>query len=65
MPLPPTSGKAAEGLSRAQPFIAALAGDPSLRGVLQALSFGLIGDRRAGKIRIDKLPGLSRSPTGP
>ncbi|MDB5518872.1 MAG: hopanoid biosynthesis associated transporter HpnN, partial [Tardiphaga sp.] len=35
--------RAAEGLTRAQPLIAALAGDPSLRGVMTALSFAAEG----------------------
>src|SRR3979409_2705684 len=42
--------KAAEGLTRGQPLIAALAGDPSLRGVMTALSFAAEGIR-GGRIR--------------
>ena len=43
-----------EGLTKAQPLIAELAGDPSLRGVMKALSFASEGVR-AGKIRLDEL----------
>jgi hopanoid biosynthesis associated RND transporter like protein HpnN len=46
--------KSAEGLTRAQPFIAALAGDPSLRGVMTALSFAAEG-AQAGQISLDQL----------
>jgi hopanoid biosynthesis associated RND transporter like protein HpnN len=46
--------KNAEGLVRAQPFIAALAGDPSLRGVMTALSFAARG-AQAGQIRLEQL----------
>jgi hopanoid biosynthesis associated RND transporter like protein HpnN len=46
--------KTAEGLTRAQPFIAALAGDPSLRGVMTALSFAAEGVR-AGRIGLEQL----------
>jgi hopanoid biosynthesis associated RND transporter like protein HpnN len=46
--------KSAEGLERAQPFIAALAGDPSLRGVMTALSFAARGVQ-AGQIRLEQL----------
>jgi hopanoid biosynthesis associated RND transporter like protein HpnN len=46
--------KSAEGLVRAQPFIAALAGDPSLRGVMTALSFAARGTQ-AGQIRLEQL----------
>src|SRR3979409_2302376 len=46
--------KAAEGLTRGQPLIAALAGDPSLRGVMTALSFAAEGVR-AGRIRLEQL----------
>jgi hopanoid biosynthesis associated RND transporter like protein HpnN len=46
--------KSAEGLTRAQPFIAALAGDPSLRGVMTALSFAARG-AQAGQIRLEQL----------
>jgi uncharacterized protein len=46
--------KSAEGLVRAQPFIAALAGDPSLRGVMTALSFAARG-AQAGQIRLEQL----------
>jgi len=47
-------GKTAEGLTRAQPLIAALAGDPSLRGVMTALSFATEGVR-AGRIGLEQL----------
>src|SRR3981189_523365 len=46
--------KTAEGLTRAQPLIAALAGDPSLRGVMTALSFTAEGVK-AGQIRLEQL----------
>src|SRR6202051_5171945 len=46
--------KAAEGLTRGQPLIAALAGDPSLRGVMTALSFAAEGVR-AGRIKVEQL----------
>src|SRR5882757_9351974 len=46
--------KTAEGLTRAQPLIAALAGDPSLRGVMTALSFAAQGVR-AGRMRLEQL----------
>jgi hopanoid biosynthesis associated RND transporter like protein HpnN len=46
--------KTAEGLTRAQPLIAALAADPSLRGVMTALSFAAEGVR-AGRIRLEQL----------
>jgi hypothetical protein len=46
--------KTAEGLTRAQPLIAALASDPSLRGVMTALSFAAEGVR-AGRIGLDQL----------
>jgi hypothetical protein len=42
--------KSAEELTRAQPF-AALAGDPSLRGVMTALSFAT-GAVQAGRIKL-------------
>jgi hopanoid biosynthesis associated RND transporter like protein HpnN len=35
--------RVAQGLGRAGPIIGALAGDPSLRGLTRALSFGLLG----------------------
>jgi hopanoid biosynthesis associated RND transporter like protein HpnN len=46
--------KSAEGLARAQPFMAALAGDPSLRGVMTALSFAAQG-AQAGQITLEQL----------
>jgi hopanoid biosynthesis associated RND transporter like protein HpnN len=46
--------KSAEGLTGAQPFMAALAGDPSLRGVMTALSFAAEG-AQAGQIRLEQL----------
>jgi hypothetical protein len=52
---PPTDvKKSAEGLTGAQPFMAALAGDPSLRGVMTALSFAAEG-AQAGQIRLEQL----------
>src|SRR5712675_572024 len=48
------SRKTLKGLTRAQPHIAALAGDPSLRGVMTALSFAAEGVR-AGRIRLEQL----------
>jgi uncharacterized protein len=47
-------GKTAEGLARVQPFITALAGDPSLRGVMTALSFAAKGVQ-AGRIKLEEL----------
>src|SRR4030088_2191427 len=44
----------AEQLTRGQPLIAAHAGDPSLRGVMTALSFAAEGVR-AGRIRLEQL----------
>ena len=41
-------------LSRAGPLLGALTADPSLRGVVQALSFGLIGTR-SGQVTLDEL----------
>jgi uncharacterized protein len=49
--------KTAERLTRGQPLIAALAGDPSLRGVMTALSFAAEGVR-AGRIRLEQLARL-------
>jgi uncharacterized protein len=46
--------KAAEGLAHAQPVIATLAADPSVRGVMKALSFAAEGVRR-GKIKLNEL----------
>ncbi|WFU58416.1 MMPL family transporter [Bradyrhizobium pachyrhizi] len=46
--------RTAEGLTRAKPLIAALASDPSLRGVMTALSFAAEGIR-AGQITLDQL----------
>ncbi|MET3970559.1 MMPL family transporter [Bradyrhizobium sp. S3.9.1] len=46
--------RTAEGLTRAQPLIAALAGDPSLRGAMTALSFAAEGVK-AGQIRLEQL----------
>src|SRR3981189_3183178 len=46
--------RTAEGLTKVQPFIAALAGDPSLRGVMTALSFAA-GGVKAGQIRLEQL----------
>jgi hopanoid biosynthesis associated RND transporter like protein HpnN len=44
----------AEGLARAQPMLAQLSGDPSLRGVMKALTFGAEGVR-AGKIKLEQM----------
>jgi hopanoid biosynthesis associated RND transporter like protein HpnN len=46
--------KSLEGLTDAQPLISVLAGDPSLRGVMKALSFAGEGVQ-AGQIRLDQL----------
>ena len=46
--------KNAEGLTNAQPLIATLAGDPSLRGVMTALSSAAEGVR-AGRIKLEQL----------
>jgi hopanoid biosynthesis associated RND transporter like protein HpnN len=46
--------KTAEGLAKAQPLIAALAGDPSLRGVMTALSLAAEGVR-TGRIKLEQL----------
>jgi predicted RND superfamily exporter protein len=46
--------RTAEGLAQMQPFIAALAGDPSLRGVMTALSFAAEGVH-AGRIKLEQL----------
>jgi hopanoid biosynthesis associated RND transporter like protein HpnN len=46
--------KSAEGLTKAQPLIAALARDPSLRGVMKALSFATEGVQ-AGMIKLEQL----------
>jgi hopanoid biosynthesis associated RND transporter like protein HpnN len=43
-----------EGLGQASPIIGALAGDPSLRGLTRALSFGLIGVQN-GHIKLDDM----------
>jgi hypothetical protein len=46
--------KTAEGLTRAQLFIAPLAGDPSLRGVMKTLSIAAQGVQ-AGQIKLEQL----------
>jgi uncharacterized protein len=46
--------KSAEGLTRAQPFLAPLAGDPSLRGVMTTLTFASQAVQ-AGRIKLDQL----------
>ncbi|HKH02786.1 MAG TPA: MMPL family transporter [Bradyrhizobium sp.] len=46
--------KNAEGLAQAQPVIAVLAADPSLRGVMKALSLAAEGVRR-GKFKLSQL----------
>jgi hopanoid biosynthesis associated RND transporter like protein HpnN len=46
--------KSAEGLAHAQPMIATLAADPSLRGVMKTLSFAAEGVRR-GQIKLSQL----------
>jgi hopanoid biosynthesis associated RND transporter like protein HpnN len=43
-----------EGLGQASPIIGALAGDPSLRGLTRALSFGLLGVQN-GQITLDDM----------
>jgi hopanoid biosynthesis associated RND transporter like protein HpnN len=43
-----------QGLGRAAPVIGALAGDPSLRGLTRALSFGLLGVQQ-GQAKLDDL----------
>jgi hopanoid biosynthesis associated RND transporter like protein HpnN len=43
-----------EGLGQASPIIGALAGDPSLRGLTRALSFGLLGVQN-GQIKLDDM----------
>ena len=44
----------AQGLGRAGPIIGALAGDPSLRGLTRALSFGLLGVQ-TGQAKLEDL----------
>src|SRR3979490_1990426 len=51
---PTDVSKTAEGLTRAQPLIAALAGDPSLRGVMTALSFAAEGTQ-SGRVKLEQL----------
>jgi hopanoid biosynthesis associated RND transporter like protein HpnN len=52
---PPADVKrSAEGLMRSEPLIAVLAGDPSLRGAMAALSFGAEGVE-GGRIKLDQL----------
>jgi len=46
--------KAADGLATAEPLLSTLAGDPSLRGAMSALSLGAEGVE-AHKIRLDQL----------
>ena len=43
-----------EGLGQASPIIGALAGDPSLRGLTRALSFGLLGVQN-GQLKLDDM----------
>jgi hypothetical protein len=43
-----------EGLANARPLLSQVAGDPSLRGVMKALSFAASGVQ-AGKIKLDQL----------
>ncbi|HEX2653211.1 MAG TPA: MMPL family transporter, partial [Xanthobacteraceae bacterium] len=52
----PTSevGQISDELSRADPIIGTLAADPSLRGSLDALSFGIMGVQR-GELKLDQL----------
>ncbi|SDT55185.1 MMPL family transporter [Bradyrhizobium canariense] len=45
-----------EGLVNARPVLSQLAGDPSLRGVMKAISFAAQGVQ-AGKIKLDQLAG--------
>src|SRR4030081_3371527 len=47
-------GKTSEGLTRGQPLIAALASDPSLRGVMTALSFAAEGTQ-SGRVKLEQL----------
>ncbi len=49
--------KTAAGLTRVQPLIAALASDPSLRGVMTTLSFAAEAARagRAGRVKLEQL----------
>jgi len=51
---PDDVGKSAEGLARTQPFIAALAGDPSVRGVMTALS-SAVQSVQADQIKLEQL----------
>jgi uncharacterized protein len=46
--------KSATGLAQAQPLISTLAGDPSLRGVMRALSMAA-GGVEEGKLKLDQL----------
>ncbi|WP_407180951.1 MMPL family transporter [Bradyrhizobium sp. STM 3562] len=46
--------RTAEGLSHAQPFVAALASDPSLRGVMDVLSSAAQGVQ-AGRLKLEQL----------
>src|SRR5438477_7545150 len=50
----PDVKKSADGLTRARPFLSTLAGDPSLRGVMKALSFAA-QSVRAGQIKLEQL----------
>lgn len=47
-------GDLTSGLGQASPIIGALAGDPSLRGLTRALSFGLLGVQN-GSIKLDDM----------
>lgn len=46
--------KSLDGLSKAQFLIGALANDPSLRGVMKALSF-VTGGVQGGEVKLDQL----------
>jgi uncharacterized protein len=46
--------KSAEGLTSARPMLSTLAADPSLRGIMKALTLGAEGVR-AGKIKLEQL----------
>jgi uncharacterized protein len=50
----PAVRQSIDGLSKAQPLIGALAADPSLRGVMKALSFAADGVQ-GGEIKLDQL----------
>jgi uncharacterized protein len=51
---PQQLGRTTKGLTEAEPILETLAADPSLRGELDALSFGVMGVQR-GKLKLDDL----------